>query len=355
MKQAMKILTKEVQEGFELGQADSVETKRSTPSDNLDISQYRIDLTIQIEEPHPLIEIDGITAISPDSIVVIKAASKSGKSFVSSSLAAAFIHPGIEVLKFKASPLAGRTKVVYLDTEQSLAHVHKLARRVHRLAELEIDKNVPNFEIYYLKELDTAQKHEALIKTASDPQVGLIILDGIVDIVYDFNDLKEATRMRDLLMQLVSKNKVALIAVIHTNKHDANSRGHWGGILEQKSETTFQITKQDGIFTVTPAYTRNAPFDEFQFIINFEGIPELVNEKVDRAAKAIFKKRNDLTFVLSGQKRLKYEMLVLEYSQIASTSERTAKRHISEALRSSWIMKDNTGNYLLSNQEMYGK
>jgi len=313
-----------------------------------DYKSHQIDLSKPVPEPHAVLKGNGQPICTPGNTVVIKAGTKQGKTWVISAMIAAFALSG-QVLMFVGNPLPNRWKAVLIDTEQSRSHVHKVARRIHTMAGLPVDQNSPLIEIYYLKELDTKQRREILYKIAQDPEVGLIVVDGIIDLIFDFNDIAESTKLRDELMKLVSVNDIVLVSVIHTNKRDANSRGHIGAMLEQKSETTIQVRKEGEIFTIEGVYTRNPPFDEFSFVISPDGLPELIDQKADKRLAESYKRRANFAFVLSGQKLLSYNDLVRDYSEFTGLRERSTANHIKEARENYWIIKHESGFYSLAN------
>jgi len=326
----------EIPEGYEFGQEVST----------VDVKQYLIDLSIHEPDPHPVISIDDNTVFSPGNIGVIKAGSKQGKTWIVSTIVAAFIVTE-KILKFVGNPLKNKCKAVIIDTEQGKSHVHRVARRIHKMAGIPTDQNYKLLEIYYLKEQDTQQRRDILLQIAKDQEIGLIVVDGIIDLIFDFNDITESTEFRDELMHLVSVNNIVLISVIHTNKRDMNSRGHIGAMLEQKSETTIQLSKNDGIFTVSGAYTRNQPFDDFSFIIDQDNLPELIDQKHDKKLAEANRKRSNFAFVLSGQKLLSYNDLVSEYCEFTGLKERSTANHIKEARLNNWITKHQSGLYSL--------
>ncbi len=308
----------------------------------------KIDLANPEPEPEDVLSSGGNIFASPGNILVVKAPSKAGKSTIIAVIVAAFISHKT-ILGIKGNPIDGRRKCIILDSEQSKSHVHKMTRKIHRLADLSTDQNNPLLEVYYLKELDTNQRLKVLGEVMKDREIGLIVVDGIIDFIHDFNDITESTALRDELQKIVAENNTVLISVIHTNKRDNNSRGHIGAMLEQKSETTLQLTKDGSIFNVVPAYTRNAPIDEFSFIINGEGMPEPFDQQADRQLIGRLKRKKDFSHVLSGQSLLTYQQLVDDYREYTGTAERTAKLHIKEAIDSSTIVKHPTsGKYSLS-------
>ena len=80
------------------------------------------------------------------------------------------------------------------------------------------------------------------------PDVGLLIIDGFRDLMYDINSPSESTDLINLLMRWSSGYNLHIHTVLHLNKGDDNTRGHIGTELNNKAETVLQITKstQDG-------------------------------------------------------------------------------------------------------------
>ena len=319
----------------------------SSESNGLDFnlkSRY-IDLTKEIPDPIPVLSINDILIGSPGNILTIKATQKAGKSFVVSMIAAAYLKG--ECLNFRGKPIEGKPKIQYLDTEQSEPYVYRVGRRIHKLAGLDPQTNDPRLQIAYLKEETTDNKHKALAMAASDPEVGLIILDGIIDIIHDFNDLRESTALRDYILKIVGEKDLILVNVIHTNKKDANSRGHIGSFLEQKSESVITVKKEGEAHKIEPAYSRDKDSEPFHFSINDKtGLPELYDATETQAETKENKIRNNMEHCLT-KGPVTYKKLVIEYSEISGYAEVTAKKHIGEALKKGIVQKDEKGNYSL--------
>ena len=111
------------------------------------------------------------------------------------------------------------------------------------------------------------------------PDVGLLIIDGIRDLMYDINSPSESTDLINLLMRWSSGYNLHIHTVLHLNKGDDNTRGHIGTELNNKAETVLQITKstQDGnISEVKAMHIRDREFDPFAFRINDKALPELI-------------------------------------------------------------------------------
>ena len=73
--------------------------------------------------------------------------------------------------------------------------------------------------------------------------IGLVIIDGIRDLMYDINSPSESSELINLLMRWSSEYNLHIHTVLHLNKGDDNTRGHIGTELNNKAETVLQITK----------------------------------------------------------------------------------------------------------------
>ena len=144
--------------------------------------------------------------------------------------------------------------------------------RILRLAGLPTDKDVDDFVFIVLRE-QTPDKRKQIIGYMLEnmPDVGLLIIDGIRDLMYDINSPSESTDLINLLMRWSSGYNLHIHTVLHLNKGDDNTRGHIGTELNNKAETVLQITKstQDGnISEVKAMHIRDREFDPFAFRIN---------------------------------------------------------------------------------------
>lgn len=89
---------------------------------------------------------------------------------------------------------------------------------------------------------------QAIINT---PGVGLVIIDGVRDPMYDINCAKESTDLIDKLMEWTDKFQIHIHTVLHPNKSDDNARGHVGTELNNKAETVLKISRSKTDDTVS--------------------------------------------------------------------------------------------------------
>ena len=213
---------------------------------------------------------------------------KSKKTFNVSAIVAAALKNGT-VLLYSAELPKDKRKILYVDTEQSKYHCHKVMERILRLAGLPTDKDRDDFVFIVLRE-QTPDKRKQIIGYMLEnmPDVGLLIIDGIRDLMYDINSPSESTDLINLLMRWSSGYNLHIHTVLHLNKGDDNTRGHIGTELNNKAETVLQITKstQDGnISEVKAMHIRDREFDPFAFRINDNALPEIVDDYVFQQPK----------------------------------------------------------------------
>ena len=143
------------------------------------------------------------------------------------------------------------------------------------------DRNHEDLEFLVLRKY-TPEERIAIVREAiyRTENVGLVIIDGIRDMVYDINSSGESTRIISLLMTWTGERNIHIHTILHQNKGDENARGHIGTELSNKAETVLQVekdSKNPDISTVKTAHIRAVDFEPFAFRINEEALPELLD------------------------------------------------------------------------------
>jgi len=310
--------------------------KESQPI-QIDLDSCLIDVSQPIEKEPTLHSINGVSVFTKGNISAITGKAKSRKSFFETAVAAAMLSG--ECLGMTSE--GGR--VLFLDTEQSLFHVQRAAKRILRLSGLEPDKNIPELQVYALRPFSVKERIEALKMSVERHRPTFVIIDGIIDMLLNFNDITESSELVGLLMKLSAEYSCHIQCVIHQNKADANMRGHSGSFLIQKSETSLEVSTLNDISTVTAIATRGLPPDDISFRINEEGLPELCGQPT-KANASLDKSQNNMRRCL-GQSAMSYSKLVEEYMAYSGTAVATTKRHIAELLSMGFISRDEQSLY----------
>ena len=204
---------------------------------------------------------------------------KSKKTFNVCAIVAAAIS-GQKVLNYEAHFPEGKRRILYFDTEQSSYHCQKVLRRINMLAGLSPDQDCEMIEFVKLRELGPLERRQVIdMAMAEHSDIGLVIIDGLRDLLFDINSSTEASDVIGLLMKWTSYYNLHVHTVLHLNKGDDNVRGHIGTELINKAETVLQITKNEfnpGISHVKATMLRDKDFAPFAFRINDDDLPELV-------------------------------------------------------------------------------
>lgn len=112
---------------------------------------------------------------------------KAKKTFNVSAIVAALVNG--QVLEYKASFPESKRNILYFDTEQSPYHCQLVMQRILRLAGLPIDKEPEHLKFSHLRAIADPNERREIIRYAiyNTPNVGLVVVDGIRDLMLDIN------------------------------------------------------------------------------------------------------------------------------------------------------------------------
>ena len=244
------------------------------------LSKGEIKATDKVTIPPKILFVGDCTIATFGNFSASTGKAKSKKTFNISAMVAAAV-TNTTVLNYRACLPEGKRKILYFDTEQSKYHCHNVLERIYKLSGLSVKKDDPRLLVWGLREY-TPKLRIALIDYAlrKHQEVGLVIIDGLRDLMYDINNGKEATDVMTVLMAWTSVYDLHIHTVLHLNKNDNNPRGHIGTELENKAETVLIISKNlqnNSISEVRPMHMRDKEFSTFAFHIDDNKLPVLDN------------------------------------------------------------------------------
>ena len=213
---------------------------------------------------------------------------KSKKTFNVSAIVASALS-GSTILHYRSMFPENKRKILYIDTEQGRYHCQQVLKRILRLADLPEYKNPDNLIMLALRKF-SPKLRLAIVEQAigTIPDLGLVIIDGIRDFLYDINSSSESTDIISKFMQWTDDRQIHIHTVLHQNKNDEHARGHIGTELNNKAETIMQIEvdKEDKTVSVVEAvHSRDHEFEPFAFRINEEAMPESVESYLPKEKK----------------------------------------------------------------------
>lgn len=301
-----------------------------------------LDLSLPVNEPKYLFSIGGISTIPAGELIGVKGKAKQGKSQFEYVLIAVMLSGRS---KGSIRPLQQQYKSLLFDTEQSKVSLKKCCQRALKYANLPIDKNNICFKPFFLRPLSIEERRNVIEDAIKGEHPDIIFIDGVRDLLHDFNSLEESGNLIQWLLQLTAEYGCTIVSVLHQNKakEDGNMRGHLGTELLNKLTDCFEVSKKDGKFIVTCTDSRNVPCSDFAFSIDAEGNFQTEETEAKNKNNArIADIQRVLRLCFKEHQSMGYMDLVRCYALEAATSEITAKRHIKEAKENNFISVSNS-------------
>ena len=237
--------------------------------DILAASQIRA--TDTYETPPQIIWIDNSTIATLGNFSASTGKAKSKKTFNVSALVAASL-AGRQVLDYRAHLPEGKRRILYVDTEQSRFHCHTVLERILRLAGLPTKTDNENLDFICLREYTPAVRIEVIdYALRQNKGYGLVIIDGIRDLMLDINSTGESVEVINKMMEWSSRYDLHIHCVLHLNKGDNNVRGHIGTEMSNKAETVLVISKSNdnpSVSEVHALHIREKEFKPFAFTVD---------------------------------------------------------------------------------------
>lgn len=272
-----------------------------------ELRPYLLDPREDYPEPYYMLEYNGVPFSTLGGLQAISGQKKNGKTFVLAQLMAACLGtgtenveknlPGLRVPDRTVEYLGHEPRVLYVDTEMEKLNSAKVIRRVHWLCGWDMKEPQERFNVLWLREVEgdeavkeaAYQKRLRLIKMAIEIlSPDIVFIDGVRDIIGDFNDNVESSALIQSLMSLASRRQICIWLALHMNPRPGNDdeskmRGHLGTELGNKvTDTLVSIKKKDnnGVsFTVKQQDARGKDLDDWQFEVTDQagalGIPKI--------------------------------------------------------------------------------
>lgn len=261
---------------------------------SFDLSGNWLDMSVDYPAPRFLLQYNGVGFSPLGGIQAISGQKKNGKTFVLCQLMAAVLNsdsermrahlPGLKLNDDTNSKLAHDPVVLYCDTEQEIENTARVARRVHYLCGWPMNEANPRFRVLWLRAEESIEDRWGKIKQAiHEVRPTAIFLDGIRDVIADFNDPGQSAALITECMSITTKGDCCMWCVLHENPGSDKMRGHLGTELGNKVTDTFVSTKKksaEGVtFTVKQQDARSKDVDDWTFEITDDagglGIPRI--------------------------------------------------------------------------------
>ena len=223
-------------------------------ANRLDLSKNWLDYTQSFPEPRYLLEYAGVPFAPLGGIQAITGHQKHGKTFLMAQFMSAILSDGSERMramlptlqmhKETAESLQHKPVVLYIDTEMEMLNTVKVVRRVQYLCGWDFNVANPQLRVLWLRAEESNQIRWAKTKQAiEEVHPTAIFLDGIRDVMGDFNDNAESANIISQCMTMATTMDCCLFSVLHENPGSEKMRGHLGTELSNKVTDTFVSKK----------------------------------------------------------------------------------------------------------------
>ena len=290
-------------------------------TDTVDISGDEIDLRLSYPDTKYMLTYKGVGFGAIGGIQFVTGHQKNGKTFFFAQLMAAILNPDCKRMEEYMPELryndelraeTAKPTVLYIDTEQEKENTVKVARRVHWLCGWELTEPNERFHVIWLRAEDSNTTRWLKTKAAIlKYRPNAVFLDGIRDVINDFNDLKESAKIIDECMVMSTYLQCTLWSVLHENPGSEKMRGHLGTEAANKASDVFRVVKKktaSGVtFDVEQVDARGKDVERWTYEITDDagrlGVPKMIgvsaaqatglkagklkDEEVDRLSRAI--------------------------------------------------------------------
>lgn len=271
-----------------------------------ELRPYLLDASKDYSEPIYMLEYNGVPFSPIGGIQALSGQKKNGKTFVIAQLIAVCLDPesprvhdnlpGLTVPQRTLEHLGHLPHVLWIDTEMEELNSAKVLRRVHWLVGQDMKTPHERFHVLWMRTVEGTEQEPAykkrwrLIKLAIDIlHPDIVFIDGVRDIIGDFNDNAASSQLVQELMATAEKYHICIWNVLHMNPRPGNDdeskmRGHLGTELGNKVTDTLVSIKQktaSGVtFTVKQMDARGKDMEDWKFEVTEQagalGIPRII-------------------------------------------------------------------------------
>lgn len=327
-------------------------------------SQYDPTKTPQIEQV--LFTIQNHNIGSLQNFITVTGVPKSGKSrFISAIISSGLT--GAEIFSMKLRLNDEHFKILHLDTEQSEYDYYKMINDIKHMAK--IDRFPDYFMSWNMREHEPKTLIHAVDHLIhSTGNLGVVILDGILDFLYSYNDEGESKMLINLLKKWSKVSNSLIICILHVGKTTGTTVGHFGAMADRASQSVIEVKRNEIdrliTYTLVPKTCRSADPSLINPVEIFWNIQNRAWEEAGMLNSVLTQKEKikpeDLhvdqhtaalrrIFNARGLE-LKYNTLVTEIHQAYNQPLRWAKACISYMLTAQLVAKNEHGLYTIFKQ-----
>ena len=303
---------------------------------NEKLQQRKAKANYQPPKEPPILTIKGNPIGNAQSLVCFQGLPKAGKSlFITSSIASAF--SSSDIFGMKISLPENKNKIAYFDTEGSEYDFYNIVNRLQW--QIGQNKLPDNLTLYNCREDSPSEVIELInIYLRENGEIGCLIIDGVLDLVNDFNNIVECNQVMQWLKKITKNYNMLVMVVLHLGKKDKLSLGHLGSFLDRKSQSVIIIEKENNIMTMKPQYLRSC--EDFKPIsVHNIGGNWVETSEGSKVEDSIYGLEKDALLRLLLLEPTTYKLLTESLAERLGKGISTAKKIVKEWINEGTIIK----------------
>ena len=362
-----------------------------------DISGYWLRDDDKYEQPVWTLSWCGVPFAPLGNIHALTGQSGHGKTMTFSQIITAILGGQFGNLKCVLPDDVPRT-ALYVDTEMSKNDTLRVRERIYRMLGWRWGEHHPELKIQRLRDVQmikvaqqptmngqSQQREEKAAKTGLPLQEVRIavmrwkmilqaiweirptvaVIDGMIDIIRDYNDIEECQELITKCMQVSSYYNCSVWCLVHQNPGRTDKMvGSIGSILERKVTDVLATVKEKNkdtgavTFTVTQLKARGADVPDWQYYVEDDrdhiGMPKMINndtEAMPDDKRDAYRKELDEIFKQTGVQNMggmRYTELVNAIKGLGYTSNRKVDKIMNDGQAEGVIYHHDNGRYYYS-------
>jgi len=271
----------------------------------VDISQDMLDFTKPYTPPRFTLERKGVQFADVGELHIVSGKYGNGKTHLMIQFMAALLGGHCGMTYYCLSEQRPHPVILYVDTEQGEDNTIGVKNKVCLMAGLPYDQKLEQFNILRLRDTELAKdRWRKILKAIWIYKPTNIFLDGLLDIVEDYNDQKECQPIIRKCMKIATYYDASLWMVMHENPLNDKLVGTIGSIAQRKVSEIFNVRKHkqdkerpcdrkdnrpDIYFSVEQIKARNRDVLDWDFEVVIENGWALPRECIDSDPMPEFK------------------------------------------------------------------
>ena len=252
---------------------------------DVDVSGLLLDFAEPYHPPRWTLSHNGTPFANRGELHIVTGKSGHGKTAFMSQVMATLLCGKFGGMVYEGEP-PHMPVVLYIDTEQGKDDTIAIKNRVCSLAGIPANQPCERFKVARLRDTVTASdRWRQILKLAYFIKPDVMFIDGLLDIVEDYNEQKECTPIIRELMIMATHYDMSTWCVLHENPTTDKMVGSLGSIAQRKVTEVFAVRKHKNekekerkpnrppiYFSVEQLKARGKDVDDWDFeILSVEG------------------------------------------------------------------------------------